>query len=85
MYSGMAVRTAIAIGLSNESENATLARKKEARRTWWYVANFHFATIRPFRLQTSPPVTFRPQPTLIIDLRYKESLPDMDEKVYIFS
>ncbi|KAH8806197.1 fungal-specific transcription factor domain-containing protein [Xylogone sp. PMI_703] len=37
LYSGMAVRTAIAIGLSSESQGASLARKKEARRTWWCI------------------------------------------------
>lgn len=34
MYSGNAVRTAIAIGLANGSR---ITRTAEAKRTWWYV------------------------------------------------
>ncbi|KAH6896738.1 fungal-specific transcription factor domain-containing protein [Thelonectria olida] len=37
LYSGMAVRTAIAIGLTNETYGNTLAVAQEARRTWWCI------------------------------------------------
>lgn len=35
MYSGMAVRTALAIGMPSESTSKSLAARKAARRTWW--------------------------------------------------
>lgn len=45
MYSGTAVRTAIAIGLCNEGSHVSISRKKEARRTWWY-ATLYIPLIR---------------------------------------
>jgi hypothetical protein len=35
MYSGMAVRTALAIGLPSESMSKSTKARKAARRTWW--------------------------------------------------
>ncbi|KFY40674.1 hypothetical protein V494_03393 [Pseudogymnoascus sp. VKM F-4513 (FW-928)] len=37
MYSGMAVRTAIAIGLGNKMSPDLLNKREEARRTWWSI------------------------------------------------
>lgn len=40
MYCGMAVRTALAIGLPNDSMSSSAEGRKAARRTWWYVSHF---------------------------------------------
>lgn len=37
MYCGMAVRTALAIGLPSESMSTSFEACKAARRTWWLV------------------------------------------------
>ncbi|KAE8363101.1 fungal-specific transcription factor domain-containing protein [Aspergillus caelatus] len=37
MYSGMAVRTAIAIGLASGMSSLPLSTRKEGRRTWWCI------------------------------------------------
>ena len=37
MYGGMAVRTALAIGLTNERAAVTPIRPTAASLTWWYV------------------------------------------------
>ncbi|CZT15141.1 uncharacterized protein RCC_01033 [Ramularia collo-cygni] len=37
MYSGMAVRTALAIGLPTESISSSVEARKAARRTWWCI------------------------------------------------
>ncbi|KAI9927803.1 hypothetical protein MW887_002655 [Aspergillus wentii] len=37
MYSGMAVRTAIAIGLASGMSSISLSLRKEGRRTWWCI------------------------------------------------
>ncbi|KAH7074057.1 fungal-specific transcription factor domain-containing protein [Paraphoma chrysanthemicola] len=37
MYCGQAVRTALAIGLANESVSTPLETRKAARRTWWCI------------------------------------------------
>lgn len=38
MYSGMAVRTAAAIGLASSMSSLPSVMRKEAKRTWWYVS-----------------------------------------------
>lgn len=40
MYCGMAVRTALAIGLPSESMSTSSEACKAARRTWWLVLIF---------------------------------------------
>ncbi|TPR08674.1 Sugar (and other) transporter family protein [Aspergillus niger] len=37
MYSGMAVRTAVAIGLASGMSSVSLDTRKEGRRTWWCI------------------------------------------------
>jgi hypothetical protein len=37
MYCGQAVRTALAIGLANESVSSPVEARKAARRTWWCI------------------------------------------------
>ncbi|GKZ26009.1 hypothetical protein AbraCBS73388_001956 [Aspergillus brasiliensis] len=37
MYSGMAVRTAVAIGLASGMSSVSLETRKEGRRTWWCI------------------------------------------------
>ena len=37
MYSGMAVRTAVAIGLASGMSSLPVNMRKEGKRTWWYV------------------------------------------------
>lgn len=37
MYCGHAVRTALAIGLTNESMSSSIEHRKAARRTWWCI------------------------------------------------
>jgi hypothetical protein len=37
MYCGQAVRTALAIGLANESLSSPMEARKAARRTWWCI------------------------------------------------
>lgn len=37
MYSGMAVRTAMAIGLASGILSLPAHMRKEGKRTWWYV------------------------------------------------
>ncbi|KIN05388.1 hypothetical protein OIDMADRAFT_158009 [Oidiodendron maius Zn] len=37
MYSGMAVRTALAIGMPSESMSKSIVARKAARRTWWCI------------------------------------------------
>lgn len=39
MYCGMAVRTALAIGLPTSAMADSIQSRKAARRTWWYVAD----------------------------------------------
>ncbi|KAF7557578.1 hypothetical protein G7Z17_g602 [Cylindrodendrum hubeiense] len=37
LYSGMSIRTAIAIGLTNETYGNSIRLNQEARRTWWCI------------------------------------------------
>ena len=39
MYSGMAVRTAAAIGLASSMSSLPSVMRREAKRTWWYVTS----------------------------------------------
>ena len=45
MYSGMAVRTAVAIGLASGMSSLPVNMRKEGKRTWWYVLKDGFWTI----------------------------------------
>lgn len=45
MYSGMAVRTAVAIGLASGMSSLPVNMRKEGKRTWWYVLEDEFWAI----------------------------------------
>lgn len=42
MYSGMAVRTAVAIGLASGMSSLPANMWREGKRTWWYVVRIPF-------------------------------------------
>ncbi|KAJ5692637.1 transcriptional regulator family: Fungal Specific TF [Penicillium macrosclerotiorum] len=47
MYSGMAVRTAAAIGLASSMSSLPPSARREAKRTWWFVLPPKFADVGP--------------------------------------